>query len=211
MCKTIDLSNGNCLSCYQGYVIEKGNCIILQVVTFPFCQTVSNGICQRCIQGYYTETPYQCSPVSILCRDYDQNTGNCLSCIQGYFLQIGQCVYPASGFDQNCITYDVSAFCSSCKPGYYLLNYICTLIDPYCVAFDQASQICNQCGGGKVPNGSKCKWWIYGNMISNIMKSKSDLIYFTRCNIWMNSILLNKLYLLIVLMHLLLSFFSSPS
>lgn len=81
-----------------------------------------------------------------------------MGCIPGYFLQIGQCVYPASGFDQNCITYDVSAFCSSCKPGYYLLNYICTRIDPFCVNFDYVSQICTECGGGKKVEGSGCKW-----------------------------------------------------
>ena len=56
--------------------------------------------------GYYKETPQSCSPVSILCKTYDQNTGYCLSCIYGYFLQVGQCVYPSMGFDSNCISYD---------------------------------------------------------------------------------------------------------
>lgn len=108
------------------------------------------------MQGYYTQSPQLCSPVSILCGNYDQNTGSCLSCISGYFLQGGSCVFPSMGFDANCIIYDASAYCNACKPGYYLYNYICTLIDPSCYNFDAIQGICLACGNGKQPTGAKC-------------------------------------------------------
>jgi hypothetical protein len=129
----------------------------VQELSIPFCQLISGIACQRCIQGYYTQTPQLCSPVSILCSTYDQNTGNCLSCISGYFLQVGQCIFPSMGFDQNCMNYDVSAYCTSCKPGYYLLNYVCSKIDPFCVSFNYSSLSCSSCGGGKTASGAGCQ------------------------------------------------------
>lgn len=157
LCRTFDSSSGNCLSCYSGYVIQGASCVVVQEVSIAFCQTISNGFCQRCIQGYYTQTPLQCAPVSILCSTYDQNTGNCLSCISGYFLQAGQCIFPSMGFDANCMAYDVSAYCSSCRPGFYLLNYVCAKVDPFCVSFNAELQTCSSCGGGKTPNGARCQ------------------------------------------------------
>jgi hypothetical protein len=88
LCRTIG-QGGSCTSCYNGYFLQNGMCVIVQAVNIPFCQTIVNGYCQKCIQGYYVQTALQCSPVSILCSTYDQNTGNCLSCIAGYFLQVG--------------------------------------------------------------------------------------------------------------------------
>jgi len=155
LCRTSN-SLGSCTSCYSGYVIQDGNCVIVQQVNIPYCQAIVNGYCQRCIHGYYVQSPLQCSPVSILCVTYDQNTGSCLSCITGYFLQVGQCIYPAMGFDQNCMNYDVSAYCSQCRPGFYLLNYVCARIDPFCVNFDTATSTCSRCGGGRTPNGAAC-------------------------------------------------------
>ena len=51
-------------------------------------------------------------------------------------------MFPAMGFDANCMGYDTSAFCKSCNPGYYLLNYLCAKIDPYCVDFDEEENEC---------------------------------------------------------------------
>mgnify|MGYP002375392763 FL=1 len=123
-----------------------------------FCSTLApDGVnCKQCMQGYYNAAPNICGAVSILCNTYDQNTGACLSCRAGYFLQSGSCVYPAMGFDSNCLSYDASAYCGTCKPGYYLLNYICTKIDPNCVNFDSVGMQCLACGNGKTTKGSGC-------------------------------------------------------
>lgn len=109
------------------------------------------------MQGYYTQNSMLCSPVSILCPTYDENTGTCLSCISGYFLQSGACVFPSMGYDGNCISYDASAYCSQCKPGYFLQNYICTRLDLSCSNFDYATNTCLACGNGKQPNGIYCQ------------------------------------------------------
>lgn len=98
------------------------------------------------MQGYFRSSPKVCSPASILCFTYDQNTGACLSCRGGYFLQAGACVYPSMGIDQNCISYDASAYCSQCKPGYFLNNYLCKQVDPNCVKFDYQANSCKECG-----------------------------------------------------------------
>lgn len=133
-------------------------CSIQAQAVIPFCQSLNaDKTCQICVQGYYKQTPLSCAAVSILCYTYDQNTGFCTSCRGGYFLQDGSCVYPAMGFDSQCISYDTSAYCNQCKPGFYIYNYICTRVDVNCVNFDYQAKSCNKCGNGMTPFGADCK------------------------------------------------------
>jgi len=60
------------------------------------------------------------------------------------------------GVDLNCLKYDTSAFCNSCKPGYALVNYICAQVDPNCVQFNAIQNVCEKCGSGLTIRGKNC-------------------------------------------------------
>lgn len=136
LCKTSDMSNGNCQSCYPGYSLNQlWKCEVAQVIQIANCNTVQNGVCTECLPGYWSNNG-QCSAVSILCASYDSMNGQCTSCVDKHYLQNGECVYPAI-WDDNCINY-TNAYCSLCKPGLYLSipSYTCQYIDPSCTRFN---------------------------------------------------------------------------
>lgn len=142
-CQNFDYKESRCLQCYQGYTLMEWGCSIEAQAVISYCQSLNQDqTCSSCMTGYYRASAKSCMPVSILCFTYDQNTGACTSCRGGYFLQGGTCIYPSMGIDPQCISYDTSAYCSKCKPGYYLLNYICTRVDPNCSNFDYSSSSC---------------------------------------------------------------------
>lgn len=52
LCKTFDPSNGNCLTCYNGYEISGATCIVA-VSSDPNCKKVDgNNQCLVCYPGY---------------------------------------------------------------------------------------------------------------------------------------------------------------
>jgi hypothetical protein len=62
LCRTYNRDNGNCLSCYQGYILD------------------------------ISTQPISCSINKINnCKTYDRNNGNCLTCYSGYYLSDGNC------------------------------------------------------------------------------------------------------------------------
>ena len=153
-CATSDLSNGNCLSCYNGYSLSQGNCVIQATVTIPFCSITQGSTCIQCIQNYYLSNG-KCNAVSTLCLTYDQNTGNCTSCIPGYFYQQNQCIFPSLGIDPLC-TFYTNSYCTQCQSGSYLSNFVCNVVDPNCSMFDYNALVCKVCANGKFPNGPAC-------------------------------------------------------
>lgn len=58
-------------------------------------------------------------------------------------------------FDQNC-DYYTSAYCSRCRRGFYLSNWMCLPIDPNCTKFDEAHGQCEDCANGLYPSGNMC-------------------------------------------------------
>ena len=95
LCKTSDMTNGNCQSCYPGYSLSTFlRCEILQVVQIVNCNTINDvGVCIDCLSGYYL-TNNACQPVSILCATYNRLTGQCLTCVDRHYLENGACYYP---------------------------------------------------------------------------------------------------------------------
>ena len=95
LCKTSD-PNGNCLSCYDGYRINVGNCEA-DVVKKPSdlgCGKWdwSNQVCVACSNGFVFNKANVCTPISDLCKTYS-TTGACASCFKGYNLIDEECVF----------------------------------------------------------------------------------------------------------------------
>ena len=155
-CKTYNGSNGDCTSCYQGYSLNSVNrCVTEVVIYIANCASVNpNGQCTACSDRYYL-TGNTCTAVSILCTTYNPSNGQCTGCIGGHFLQgAGECIYPAL-YDDNCIYYE-SAYCSQCKTGYFINNYMCQMVDRNCLSFDYKTKTCSQCTNGRYPQGFNC-------------------------------------------------------
>lgn len=154
VCRNSNLDNGDCTDCYAGYALSGGKCLPVQVAQITNCLTIGpNGLCSECIEGTYLSGS-ECRQVSILCATYNRANGECTSCVGGHFLQDGICVFPAL-FDQNCVRYE-SAYCSKCRLGFYLSNFLCNTIDPNCVKFSYEQGRCDECANGMYPQGPGC-------------------------------------------------------
>lgn len=155
-CRSISV-DGKCTSCYQGFDLKAGDCIIPSIqLVLPFCETyASNGECSKCLDRYYLQNG-SCKDVSILCGNYDMGTGDCLSCTSPFFnLQKGKCI-QLNSIIEGCTRYE-GPFCVECTKEYYAYAYTCMRIDPFCVKFDEARRECQQCSGGKKPAGPDCR------------------------------------------------------
>jgi hypothetical protein len=86
-CYTYDNFTGSCTSCYSGYIVSNGDCI-LNAAGDQNCQSFSpNQQCIQCFQGYYLDSASGiCSKMSPLCNQSNPITGTCLSCFSGYTL-----------------------------------------------------------------------------------------------------------------------------
>jgi|JI7StandDraft_1071085.scaffolds.fasta_scaffold1020929_1 hypothetical protein len=48
------MNNGNCLTCYSGYALADGKCVVAAPIIIPNCNTVSDqGVCIDCLEGYF--------------------------------------------------------------------------------------------------------------------------------------------------------------
>ena len=109
-CKTHDLSNGWCTSCYQGYdltdVLDANNNVVDRTCNFSpsntaapadlGCKAWNNGACSECSANWFFDANNVCQPVSDLCKSFDVANGQCLSCYQGYDLVNGVCEFSPS-------------------------------------------------------------------------------------------------------------------
>lgn len=154
LCKSSNLSNGNCIDCYGGYVLSGNTCIVAADLNIPYCVQYAGSSCVGCLNGYYPSNG-TCALANVLCATYDQSNGACLSCIPGYVFQSGQCILPSLGIDPNCAQY-TNSYCTQCQSGFALISYWCNPIDPSCTQFNPATNSCTVCSGGKVPQGTGC-------------------------------------------------------
>lgn len=154
LCKSSNLSNGNCIDCYGGYVLSGNTCIVAADLNIPYCVQYAGNACVGCLNGYYASNG-TCALANVLCATYDQSNGACLSCIPGYVFQSGQCILPSLGVDPNCAQY-TNSYCTQCQSGFALVSYWCNPIDPSCTQFNPTTNSCTACSGGKVPQGTGC-------------------------------------------------------
>jgi hypothetical protein len=119
LCRSID-SNGACTSCYSGYEVRGGNCVVATQPSARNCRNFSNGICFECSNGYIKSTDGSCYPVNTLCRTWT-NTGECLTCYPGYALSNGNCLLAvqAGSADPSCRRLDAQGNCLECSERFY--------------------------------------------------------------------------------------------
>lgn len=108
LCNTFNSLTGVCLSCYQGYILQTGQCIVGSSATTDVnCKTFTNNVCTQCYNGYFVGTGTGiCTISSVLCKSSNNVTGVCLACYSGYILSAGSCIIPnANQQDANCKTF----------------------------------------------------------------------------------------------------------
>jgi len=88
LCKTFNPLNGDCLSCYQNYVIVGAVCKedVNNTNTDPNCASWLDVVCTACATRTYIGTSGLCEAVSINCNTYDAISGACTSCYSGFGL-----------------------------------------------------------------------------------------------------------------------------
>lgn len=105
LCKTSNSSDGTCLSCYPGYSLSNGFCIIpvtySQQATDPYCLSFIKDQCASCQKGYFVQGG-TCSIVDPQCQQFDYVQGRCLQCYQGYTLNEWGCNVQAQAVIAFC-------------------------------------------------------------------------------------------------------------
>lgn len=77
-CKTYSKVNGECLSCYGGYRLFEGKCIVSQdgesysqyTYSDPFCAQWQAGRCVKCASQSYFNDEKVCTPIDSSCREF---------------------------------------------------------------------------------------------------------------------------------------------
>lgn len=124
LCKTLDMNNGGCTSCWQGYVLANQNCVLEQQQSQgqpgqpadPYCiKYNNNGMCIQCSSGYfYNGANNICNQLDPLCKSHDMNNGNCQSCYPGYSIKNFKCVIAQAIQIANCNIVTEAGTCAEC-------------------------------------------------------------------------------------------------
>lgn len=148
LCQTFDPSNGNCLSCYQSYVLSSGSCVpdVNGTNSDPNCASWLSGICASCATRTFMNSMGLCENVNINCNTYNIDNGQCTSCYAGFGLSNGTCSPSTS--PNSCSQFDSNGRCVKCGAGSYLSQGQCLTIDAQCANFDQSAQVCTACYPG---------------------------------------------------------------
>ena len=102
-CNTFNNATGACTSCYGGYILNGGNCLVDKseagsgsaLSGDANCRKADKGgKCQECSFRYILNAKGVCEQISDFCNTFD-STGTCTSCYKGYvLLKNGNCVVP---------------------------------------------------------------------------------------------------------------------
>ena len=108
LCRESNTENGNCVSCWEGYELQMGQCI---VATNNATITITTE----------TNDTITIKASDVKCAKLDPSSQRCLECILGaVFDEESQlCEYPLYGFDENCEEYR-NKVCSRCGTGFLL-------------------------------------------------------------------------------------------
>ena len=156
LCKTSNLANGACTSCYAGYSLNPSNGACEIFFKDPNCKVFkADNLCEKCSSRYYVNDANKCSPVSPLCKTYDDLNGHCTSCYPGYVADDGKCVL-GNAKDSNCKNF-IDGTCDECYNGFYL-NYEskCMQANPICKTIDRRNGNCESCYSGYVVSEGTC-------------------------------------------------------
>ncbi len=135
LCNTWDATTGDCLTCYGGYKISNGGCVIDNGgagETCPYRSVKING---------------QCKAVSDLCSTWDETTADCTSCYGGYKLNNGYCIVDNG---QGNTTQD-------CPPRTVKIDGQCKAVSDLCKTWSLTTAECLSCYDGYTLTGGVCK------------------------------------------------------
>lgn len=161
-CKTFNPSNGACLTCFAGFEVSNGTCIISKTqAAIPNCNQVdlSSGKCTKCSFGYFFDQQGNCQQADPNCKSFDSIRFICTACYDGYSLNnASQCTksQPAQG-DPNCAKYGANNICVQCSKGaIFNPQNLCIVVDSSCLTFDPVTGSCTSCYAGySIQNGSR--------------------------------------------------------
>ena len=91
LCGDYDRFSGKCLSCIQGYVLQRGDCIYPALGFDANCREYEGAYCADCARGFYLEN-YLCQPVDGRCIDFDYRRKECHLCANGMTPSGAKCV-----------------------------------------------------------------------------------------------------------------------
>jgi hypothetical protein len=166
LCNTWD-TFGNCLTCYAGYSIVSGSCVIGAPNYYNSYPSVPNcgqfgiaGGCVTCLNGYYLANGV-CQKINSLCNTWSPHSGVCTSCVSKYQLVGKNCVLGITGGPgnynvMNCARMGPNGSCQQCSNRYYLFNGFCNSVSPLCNAWQPNSGACTSCFNGYSIYGSGC-------------------------------------------------------
>jgi hypothetical protein len=182
LCKTYTSSSSACSSCYDGYTLYNGQCLVSSQVPSqnndPYCIKTQGTVCLTCASGYYLSSSGACAQLNSLCKNSDMTNGNCLDCYPGYALSGNTCIVAAAISIAYCAQV-VGNVCSSCINGYYVSNGACAMVSVLCATYDQSTGVCLSCIPGYVFQANQC---IYPSLGIDPYCSQYVNSYCTQCS-----------------------------
>lgn len=165
ICKTINKDNGNCASCYEGYVVDDTSCSMASPDNIDVnCKNWANANKKKCVEcytGFYIDAAAGlCTAFDPTCKESDTSNGACKSCYGGYILASGKCnpttPLPGQNADPFCVKLD-GMTCTECNKGYFVAsNGVCTQADVLCKTFSKDNGYCTSCYTGYFLSSHKC-------------------------------------------------------
>lgn len=160
-CNTYSDFDGSCLTCFQGFSLNKlGQCV--QSSVSNGCSTFdSAGKCTKCGSGYYLQSG-NCIQIDPQCANFDNNTLQCTGCYSGYTLLNGICQISKVDTQyevKNCFAYNLNNLCVSCYDRYYLSNNSCNSVNVFCKSYDSSNGDCLSCYTSFTLKNGKCTQW----------------------------------------------------
>ena len=141
-CKKINIENGFCEECIEGYHLGKGDNKCLKI---EHCYESTFGTCKKCINGYYlNKREEKCIKQEGIFKNCIQSIDNvtCDICEDKYFLdEEGKC-----GKSNYCEIFGNDGLCEKCISGYYPSSYdnSCTTEKDCYYAYEEFG-ICHLC------------------------------------------------------------------
>ena len=158
LCRTSNLANGNCLSCYPGYSLTGGSCSVF--FRDANCQEYdATNTCKSCSGRYYLDSlAGKCQPISPLCRTFNNVNGACTACYQGYNLDGFSCVISTvTNSDTKCRTFNSNKICLACYDGYFIQNGECQEVSKLCKTSNAQTGLCLSCYTGYILSAGVCR------------------------------------------------------
>jgi hypothetical protein len=164
LCKTYNADSSVCTSCFKGYDLKDGSCILsasnnakpsdLGCSSWDWDQQ----ICLACSKGFVFNPNKICVAVSDHCATYDIKSGACTSCFKGYDLENGLCKFSSSNnaqpADLGCALWSNELqTCLECSKGFVFKGLhngtiACAAVSDQCKTYDSTGGDCTSCFKG---------------------------------------------------------------